>query len=1063
MDEMSEYVNATATLGGSVHEVSRKLIRHSENLHALTSRLRTLFELFSRGDELLRIVQDYSRNLQNDINRVRGSLHVYEEIIEATNERLRQVQERLEAILDLINNIQTNASSFLDAAQSLAHIAKNTEIKAYHAKKEGKGLAIIAKECLALAKLAQLPFTDFGSLLQGLKDAAEPLILELERIIKLSKHSQILLQKSFRSLTTINQTTLSLQQIITRAEHNSMTYKRMKKDATRDLDLLNKQTLTSLSTIDDMSARCTQVVSLSEILASVDGLYQTIDQDSDKLTAYTISHLGRQCHYFFNENLRVIRQLSLAKAPPLFPQQTLHDIQNMAHQINAIGASFADIAEHRENLGSGMSDIIQLVQGIQKFLEETDTIFQHLHSLGDDLHAKINKTEQLVAETSRIFIKIKTLSVYAKIEEGRSSLYQRLLSSIIVDFIQLEKKTEQAFSQIAPQLAEVKKNAHFLQRMKSETQALTVTYPDYSKIKLFLDDIVRVFKEEEEQVVHIVKAAEDLMAGNTLVSNGWQKYKEGIGRLSDTLSLLRMSQEPPVSMAVISKKSATLKTNLSDDPMTLRPDLRTDMTSLKVINNFSSGLFQFGEGVDIIPGLCEDYSLSTDGLTYTFTIREKVKYQDGNRLGLGDIRNAFIKALQGPNANFFEMIIGARDVIEGNTSFLAGVKVISNRQLECKLEYPFLPLLANLAANIADPYVDASLPVGTGPFRLVSWDKGTAITLTANEHYYAGRPNIDRLVFSIIPDEMAAYERFCADKLDVFQATDKVIDKLKHDKSSILFTIPELSVQYFCMNCRIPPFDNIFVRRAIAHAIDRERLVKELLPNNALAAKGIFPPSMKVYNKALKGYDYNIRKAKELLNTAGYKNGLPDSYPFDVSNTPSSLNRAEFIKKNLATIGIKVDIKPESGHDLMEKRYSGKSMLSFSGWISDNGDPDTFLYPLFHSSSFGRSGNTSFLSLPEIDRAIDKARKIRNVEQRILLYRQIEEKILEESPAVFLFHRVQTVAVKKGVLGLKPHPLSLIKAQHALLSQEDFSHLNNTNEQKHDTYDVSTHVGIAAR
>lgn len=187
---------------------------------------------------------------------------------------------------------------------------------------------------------------------------------------------------------------------------------------------------------------------------------------------------------------------------------------------------------------------------------------------------------------------------------------------------------------------------------------------------------------------------------------------------------------------------------------------------------------------------------------------------------------------------------------------------------------------------------------------------------------------------------------------------------------------------------------------------------------------------MKVYNKKLKGYSYDPYKSKELLSEAGFPNGLPDTYPLDVSDSPPAIKRAEFVSKVLLEIGIKTVINPLPWHILLEKSYNGDSLISFQGWISDNGDPDNFLYPLFHTKSFGFPGNTFFFSNPEIDQMLDYARKIRNSNLRIELYRTIEEKILEEAPAVFLFHSLENIAIKRGIRGIRPHPLGITRLKY---------------------------------
>ncbi|MCX7995914.1 MAG: ABC transporter substrate-binding protein, partial [candidate division WOR-3 bacterium] len=149
-----------------------------------------------------------------------------------------------------------------------------------------------------------------------------------------------------------------------------------------------------------------------------------------------------------------------------------------------------------------------------------------------------------------------------------------------------------------------------------------------------------------------------------------------------------------------------------------------------------------------------------------------------------------------------------------------------------------------------------------------------------------------------------------------------------------------------------------------------------------------------------------------------------------VSNTQAAIRRAEFIKSCLNEIGIRVEINPLPWHDFLESTYRGNFLLCIQGWISETGDPDNFLYPLFHTNSFGYPGNTFFFSNPEIDKMIDQARKIRNIKQRLKYYQEIEERILEEAPGVFLYHSLKNIAVRKELRGFKPHPLGILRLKY---------------------------------
>ncbi len=1032
MTQINEYLNKTAILGDHVNEVSQLLNKNNDNIQKLTREMEVLFARFSRGDELIKIIQNYSKSLHKDILILKDSYTQYEDTMEETNDRLVSLSEFLKSLINMLQQIQNNAGLFVKSAQSLANLSKNIEIRAHHAKKEGKGLAIIAKECLSLARLAQLPFQDFSTLLNNLEQIASPVIEELSKTIVFSSRARTLLKQLFESLKTIDDTTVSLQNIITQLEENSLVNQGLKASVSEGLNVLKNQLLISMNTIDDISVHCTQISSLAQTLNALSETSSLVkEQASNNVESSSTSFIEQQYNFFLQENIKNIAKFSTGKQPPLFPHKIYQSIGNMTSQIVELYNSVKEIHEYKETLGTDMAEIVDLGKQIENFLDEIQSIYERLNDLGENLSSEIKKIEVLVSSTGKIFNKIKTLSVFAKIEEGRSSKYQDIILPIVNEFVQLEAETERAFASIVPQLTLVKKDANVLGKERMLVRPEKIKPPDYSKIKIFLDDISRVFGEEKEQTEEISKIISRLDKENTTLGNAWQNYEEVIEQISKIGSsfnrlFVRKKGEAPAYI----KTKKILTVNLPSDPLTLKPDVKTDVNSHRVICNYSSGLFQFGDGADIIPGLCQDYSVSQDGREYTFRLRENIKYQNGRSITVEDIRESIIKALEGPNRSLFDMITGAEEFAETKQRTALGIKIIDNSTLKLSLEYPFLPILANLACDIADPYLDDDLPIGAGPFKLIAWEKGDRIILQANDYYFEGRPTVDELDFLVIKDENVAYELFKKRALSIFQPTGDALKRMRVEMPKSLYTLPELGIQYLCINCQKEPFDNKQVRQALAHAINTSEFVNKFLKGSAIGAKGVFPPSMDVFNHRLEGYKFDPARSKRLLSEAGFPNGLPSIYALDISDTPAAIERAEFIKTSLMAIGLRIDINPMPWQSLIERTYACESTLSFRGWVSDNGDPDNFVYPLFHSASHGRSGNTFFFSSSEIDHDIDRARKIRNLNQRISLYRQIEEKMLNEAPGVFLFHRLQNLAVQPDILGIKPHPLGLVRTKY---------------------------------
>ncbi len=1047
MEHIQEYIDQTVALEEKVTDVIQSLNKNSDYIQKLTEELERLSTHFTRSDELIKIIQNYSERLAEDILRLRDSCTQYETQIEHMSTRLVSFSEILESLVGNLQHIQDHAHLFIASAKSLANLAKNTEIRAHHAKGEGKGLAVIAKKCLALAERAQIPFRDITTMLKSLEQIANPVIRELRNTIELSSRSRELLKQSFTSIETIDSTAESLQNIISQLKKSSSLNSRLKETVSEDLVDLEKQHLSSLNILDDISIHCAQVNSHAKTLGLLSDIIAHVPDREHNDGASTCEY---QYNFFLQENTRTIAKLSFKKQPPLFPEKIVKSITDLITQIEHLYQSLRVLTEYKENLGAGITQIIDLAVQIEGFFTDIEKIYDRLHNLSPRLSEEMKNIDYLVTATDKIFRRIKTLSVYAKIEEGKSKQYRGTISPIVDEFVQLEVETERAFTNIVPLLQQIKKNIKLLSRESMITYPGSLKPPDYSKIKLYLDDLTRVFAEEKKQSDEISRTNQQLEQDNSVLSAVWSEFEEVLEYIvaaSNTLPSVDISPDRHAPAVITAPKEIAIP--LASEPLTLHPDQTTDAESHQVVYNFSAGLFQFGEGADIIPGLCQDYIVSQDGQEYRFTIRPDLRYQNGKPVRIDDFKWAIQNVLTGPNRSYFDMIRGASNRNQKEREDHPGIEVVSDTTIKIMLEYPFLPILANLATNLADPYLDEDLPIGIGPFRILDWKKGNRIILRANEYYFEGRPSIDLLNFLIIKDENQQYELFKEHSLSVIQPRGDVLKRMRAETPQLLHTVPEFAVEYLCFNCKKDPFSRKVVRQAIAYAIDTRELVASTLKDSAIAATGIFPPSMKVFDPAQRGYHFNPDTSRQLLKDAGFPNGLPDRYTLDISDAVETEQTAAFIKSSLEAIGIYIDINPMPWDELTEKICSGDSIIALDGWVNDNGDPDNFVYPLFHSSSHGHSGNTFFFSSQEIDEDIDRARKIRNTNQRINTYREIEKKILEQAPGVFLCHGVHNIAVHRDILGMKPHPLGLLRLKYIYPSRtrkrpEDYQNIQKT-------------------
>jgi ABC-type transport system substrate-binding protein len=393
------------------------------------------------------------------------------------------------------------------------------------------------------------------------------------------------------------------------------------------------------------------------------------------------------------------------------------------------------------------------------------------------------------------------------------------------------------------------------------------------------------------------------------------------------------------------------------------------------------------------------------------------------------------------------MIKGALEYSQGQAKEVDGLQVIDPYAIKIVLQYPFMPFLSNLACTMAaivpkELVEEGSLdfsrhPVGSGPFILKSWEPGKTLELEPNIHYHERRVSLSGIKFSIDLNDEQKTEALVSGRLDITDVNSLQRRALSQDHTLKVISLPQLNVQYLCINVsRVSPFADKRVRQALNHAIDKKTLIETTgLSGDAMTAVGVFPPELWAYNPNLAGYGYDPGLAKKLLAEAGFAGGLPGEYLLDIRDGKAQMQRAEMVRQNCREVGINIKPNPLSWKALLEKNYGCQSQLSFNGWSSDNGDPDNFLYPLFHSKNTGRAGNVAFFKSPVIDALLEEAVTIRDPGQRLLRYRKIEELIVQEAPWVFLYHSVKSTAVRNAVHGFRPRPFGSELYKHCWVEQ----------------------------
>ncbi|MFJ6211475.1 ABC transporter substrate-binding protein [Lysinibacillus sp. NPDC092081] len=468
------------------------------------------------------------------------------------------------------------------------------------------------------------------------------------------------------------------------------------------------------------------------------------------------------------------------------------------------------------------------------------------------------------------------------------------------------------------------------------------------------------------------------------------------------------------------------------DSVALDPAIVTDGESFTVTANIYETLVNFGEkDVTIQPGLAKSWEPSEDGLTYTFHLQEGVKFHDGTDFNAEAVVKNFERWKAGADKHPYyssQFVVGDKQVIESVTAK-------DDHTVVFKLSQPQAPFLKNLAMSpfaIASPTAFeaneeglSANPVGTGPFKFVSWVRNDAITIEKNPDYYIdGLPKLDKVIYRSIPDNSARLNDLTAGNIDVADGLSP------SDKSSIesnaklqLIERPSMNVGYLGLTVTRPPFDNVKVRQAVNYAIDKQALVDAFYEGLAVPAKNPMPPVISGYNDDIKGYEYDPEKAKALLAEAGYDGKKIQLWAMPVPRPymPDGKKIAEAIQKNLDDVGIKSEIVSFEWATYLEKAQKGEADAFLLGWTGDNGDADNFLYTLLDGDNIG-SNNYTFYDNKELHKLLVAAQTEINEDKRNGFYKKAQEIISNDAPWVPLAHSTPILAANAKVTNYIAHP-----------------------------------------
>src|SRR5438309_4781976 len=465
----------------------------------------------------------------------------------------------------------------------------------------------------------------------------------------------------------------------------------------------------------------------------------------------------------------------------------------------------------------------------------------------------------------------------------------------------------------------------------------------------------------------------------------------------------------------------TLVMIIESSPTNLDPRVGLDAYSERIDDLIFDDLLTRDDHLNVQPGLAERWEIP-DPRTYVFHLHRGVKFHDGRPLTSRDVKWTFDSMLQGR----------IRSTRTAAYRFVDRVEAPDDYTVVFHLKEPFATLLWNLSDGAMGivPYGSGDeisrRPIGSGPFRFISAEPDKEVIIERNSDYWGEKARLERVRFMVVPDTTTRALELRKGSADIVNnaLTSDLVLALEREPNLEVLHGPGTVLNYLAFNLRDPILKDVRVRRAIAFAINRQPMIEYLWRGFAQPAASVLPRQSWAYNAEVPGYDYDPQRARQILDTAGYRavGGVRFHLTMKTSTEETTRLIAAVLQQQLREVGIALDIRTFEFATFFSDVTSGAYQLYSLRWIGGNEDPDIFEYA-FHSAKFPPHGaNRSYYSNSRIDALIDQARSELDQNARKQLYAEIQQILADELPYVNLWYLDNMLVHSKRVQGLTLNP-----------------------------------------
>lgn len=474
------------------------------------------------------------------------------------------------------------------------------------------------------------------------------------------------------------------------------------------------------------------------------------------------------------------------------------------------------------------------------------------------------------------------------------------------------------------------------------------------------------------------------------------------------------------------------------EPQSLDPHTVTATNDFRILVNVYDGLVRFKDGtLEVEPALAESWKISDDGKTYTFKLRQGVKFHDGSDFDAEAVKFNFDRMLKKDHP-FYDT---GPFPLSFNFASVEAVNVLDEYTVEFRLSEAFAPFLSNLAYPTGLIVSPAAVekhgkeygrsPSGTGPFKFVEWLSNQRVVVERNPDYWDGAAKLQAVVFRPITDANTRVAEMMAGGIDVMVEVPP--DNLATFEQDANFAVAEQAgphVWFAILNTKEGPFADKRVRQAANYAVNKQTLVDDVLQGTATVAAGPIPPAFNWVEGSVEPYAHDPEKAKALLADAGVENPQVTFYVTEGgSGMLDPITMGAAIQADLQAVGFKVKIETYEWNTFLGRvnpGLEGKADMAEMAWMTN--DPDTVPYLTLRTDAIPDKGgfNSGYYSNPQLDELLEKARRSTDQAERGKLYGEVQSIVHDDAPWLFVANWKQNAVTTAAVKGFKLQPSFLL-------------------------------------